>query len=158
VPTILDTKVVPDPGNPLNNFMSLLDLTSFDAPIDPQFRGNILSTVSALQFNGTAATARVQAAFGAGASTIGPSRGPMVKIFDRLGPRLFDVNNQVGPQTPLDQFQAFFSGFFPNGVGGMSFGFGRLDEPTRDVFDLTLIAQATTVTDPAFTPPVDRTA
>ncbi len=157
VPTILDTKVVPDPGNPLNGFLGLLDVTYFDAPIDPQYRGQILAATSALLFNGTASSARVQTAFGAGTSTIGPSRGPLVKIFDRFGPLLFGAGNTVAPQTPLDQFQAFLSGFFPNGVGGMSYGFGQLDEPTRDVFDLSLIGQAPTVSDPAFDPPVDRT-
>src|SRR5262249_29849902 len=65
--TIIDSQVVFDPTATLNNFSVLGNFPNFGGGVDPQFRGDTLSAVSYLQFDGTAATARGQAVFGAGA-------------------------------------------------------------------------------------------
>ena len=55
----------------------------------------------------------------AGTSNLGPSRGPLVKIFDNLGPR-GQVTQTEPYYTPVDQFSAFTQGSFPNGAGGVT--------------------------------------
>jgi hypothetical protein len=179
VPTYLNTVTVFDPNNPLNGFQSLRDLTYFGNAIDPQFRGQILGTASSLLFGGSAAApsadqfilsppsfnvslnvasilglTRSQNVFAAGANPgNGPSRGTSVRIFDNLGPSINGVPNSVNnTDAPIDQFAAFLSGFFPNGVGGISYGFGQLPMPSFDAIVLAPIAM-NTVTNPVFFPP-----
>jgi len=153
VPTLLEEKLVFDPsaGAALSGYHSLASTAFFDNAIDPQFRGQVFSTDAALRFDGTALNARGEALFAAGASNL-PSRGARVRIFDQLGPDprnglLPNGFNNLFPNTPIDDFQAFTSGFFPGGVGGVAFGFGILPVPTRDIIQLQPIA-VTNVSDP----------
>jgi FG-GAP repeat len=159
-PVLIDSTNEFDPTNPLNGFMGVVSQTSFTGAIDPQFRGQVLAAVSALQFNGTAATSRAQYVFGAGQGVNIANRGPRIRIFDNLGtlaPTGLPILNNTtpgnqDPHTPLDDFLAFTIGSFPGGVGGMAFGFGQLPMPTTDV--LTLPARAVaSVSDPIYVPP-----
>ncbi len=153
VPTFLADKLVFDPsaGAALSGYQSIAPNAFFSDAIDPQFRGQVLSTNAGFRFNGTALTARGEAVFAAGASNQ-PIRGPRVRIFDQLGPNpqdgtLLSGLNNVFPNVPIDDFQAFNSGYFPNGVGGVAYGFGILPTPTRDIIQLQPIT-VTNVTDP----------
>jgi hypothetical protein len=148
VPAFLSTHLVFNPNSPLTGFFTPENTDTFPNAIDPQYTGNILSTVSGLTFNGNGATARAQAVFAAGGGSSGPSRGPLIKIFDRIGPSGVITANGNNPQNdPLDQFYAFTSGLYPNGLGGVAFGFGILPTPTRDVIELAPIS-IPAVTDP----------
>jgi hypothetical protein len=167
-PTLLDTTLVTDPSafGSLNGFTTTQDVTTFANAIDPQFRGQILSSWSALTFNGSASrtndlgqldnAARAQMVFAAGANpNNGTSRGTHVRIFDKLGPSPIvglpfgsSTNGALNSsQTPVDDFFAFTSGFFPNGVAGVTFGFGALPNPSRDIIELPRITVAT-ISDP----------
>jgi hypothetical protein len=160
-PTLLDTTTTLNPLDPLNGFMDSQDVTTFSNAIDPQFRGQVLSTWSALKFAGSAQgvdflgqrdnVARAQMVFAAGANPgNGASRGSHVRIFDKLGPNPFGLPvapNGNSSHDPVDDFFAFTQGMFPNGLSGISFGFGTLPTPTRDVVELSPIT-VNTVTDP----------
>jgi hypothetical protein len=166
-PTLLDTTIVTDTSQfgSLNGFTTTQDVTTFNA-IDPQFRGQVLAGWSGLTFNGSALgtnslgqpynAARAQMLFGAGPNpNNGAARGSHVKIYDKLGPNPVGLpfgastsNPAVATsQTPVDDFYAFTSGFFPNGLGGVTFGFGTLANPTRDIITLNPIT-VNTISDP----------
>jgi hypothetical protein len=137
-PAVLDTKVVPDLNNPLGGFTTIQDVTFFDGAIDPQFRGTIYSAVSGLTFSGSGTNALGQNIFAAGANPGNlPLRGPKVRIFNNLGPSFFDPGLI---HQPIDDFQAFNTGNFPGGAGGVAFGFGALPVPGVDVIELAPIA------------------
>ncbi len=150
VPVELGDVLVQDLNNPLGNFTAVQTVTQSNQVIDPQFAGDVLSGVSALAFsvsdNGTATVvanrrAQQMAAPGPNPSN-GQSRGTVVKIFDNLGGRGRVAASDPYYQ-PVDTFTAFTQGLFPNGVGGVAFGFGALPNPRFDPLELAPIAVTT---------------
>jgi hypothetical protein len=146
-PLLLNTAIVQDRFNPLGGFFSIVDTDVFDNPIDQQFRGQIYTTTAGLGFDGTEATSLGQNVYAAGPDPGNfPNRGAKVRIFNRLGTSPSYVRPQdivpTGPAInfPTDEFQAFTSGFFPGGAGGVAFGFGAMLNPNRDFVELAPIA------------------
>src|SRR5207244_2512314 len=157
---LLSTQIVQDGGNPLGGFFTIVDTDNFDNPIDQQFRGQIYTTTAGLAFDGTEATSLGENVYAAGPDPGNfPSRGAKVRIFNRLGTSPSYVRPQdlvpTGPaiNIPVDDFQAFTSGFFPGGAGGVSFGFGALPNPTRDFVELAPIAVNTIMNPMLVLPP-----
>jgi hypothetical protein len=46
-------------------------------------------------------------------------------------------------EQPIDDFQAFNTGSFPGGAGGVAFGFGTLPVPNLDFIELAPITVGT---------------
>jgi len=181
-PVNIVTGLAFDPLNPLGGFESLMNSPAF-APIDPMYRGEVLTAVSAFLFDGTAVTSRGQYVFGAGKNQNQPLRGPEVKIYDNMGIQSngtpFQANTGVGnqePSFPIDDFQAFTGTLFANGIGGIAFGFGPdnsgnsaqgpntgfdflfhggLPMPGIDTIILP-VKGATSVSDPIYVPPAPQ--
>src|SRR5262249_49833399 len=136
-PTLLRTDSVFDPNNPLGNYQSIVDVSNLPNAIDPQYRGPIMAAIShfdiKLTLNADGNTVPLSGdrganIFAAGSSPNNPTpRGPLVKIFDHLGPNeafiLSDGRNPDGVPvsngtvpfsggptpylSPIDQFSAF---------------------------------------------------
>jgi hypothetical protein len=165
-PVLLRTDSVFDPNQPLNNFQSIVDFSDLPNAIDPQFRGPIFSAISHLPMtftlNADLQTFTVSGDRGANIFAAGNSppgqtnRGPLVRIFDRLGPNnaftLSDGRNPDGRPVangspifsggptpylmPVDQFSAFSGNGGLFGVGGVSFGLGSL--PSAGIVSIDL--------------------
>jgi hypothetical protein len=157
-PVQLASEVVFDRFSPLTGYQGLATTTFFTPAVDQSFNGEVITTFSAFSFDGTAATSAGQYVVAAGTPTTGASRGSRVRIFENLGP-VIGAGGQFLPSTlgttvqsnPIDEFAAFTSGFFPNGLGGVAYGFGQLPMPARELV-LLPARTAATVTDPIFLP------
>jgi hypothetical protein len=175
-PVMIGSETVFDPNNPLGGYQSVVNFNTFRLGIDPQFVGPLFTAVSHLDMeftlnaDGTFTAGNIRGAniFGAGNVTSGPSRGPKVRIFDRMGPNVvFDISNGTNPDAlftpqgtpifpgeptpylnPIDDFSAFLSGIEASlGIGGVAFGFGVLPPPQTVVTELPPI-NVTSVSNP----------
>jgi hypothetical protein len=171
-PVLLRTATVFDPNNPLNGFQSTVNFSDLPNAIDQQFAGPIMTAIShlamtfTLNSDGQTFTVshdRGANIFAAGASPAGSAnRGPLVRIFDRLGPNatflLSDGRNPDGRPVfggpifpggptpylqPIDQFSAFGGNAGAFGVGGVSFGLGAL--PAQRIVSIDLAPVAVTM-------------